>query len=87
MPLLHRHRLSSGERRGAASHIHGIEPLALIPHGGGEQDLEVLHLSIGAKLNFGRADVQLVTMTQSHLRAEEVLPELTVGVDPHERLA
>lgn len=50
IPVVHRHWLPTGKTRGAASCIPDVEPLALIPHEGGEQDLEVPHLLARSKL-------------------------------------
>jgi hypothetical protein len=48
-------------------------------------NLEVLRLPAGAKLDHGRADVQLIVVSQAHLRTEEVLPQPPVGIDSDER--
>jgi hypothetical protein len=79
VPLLCRYRLSSGERQGATKHIFGIEPLTLVPHRGGEQDLLVLCLPAGAEFNVGRAGKRLSAMGWSHPHAEEILPQLPIG--------
>jgi hypothetical protein len=77
----------TGERRTARSHVAHIEPLAFIPNGRGDRDVEVLRLLTGAKLNGGQSNEQLIAATQVNPHTEEILPQLLVGVDPHERLA
>lgn len=49
LPLVRRHRLLSGEHQSTVGHVLSVEPLALIQHEGGEQDLKLLCLPAEAE--------------------------------------
>jgi hypothetical protein len=55
--IICRYLLPVGKTRGAAGSIPNVEPFTLIPHGGGERDLEVLYLSARSELEVDRTDI------------------------------